>query len=254
MNYFITKVGTIFQIHELSNADTRFPKTIRGCYSLLKQRKSLCAEFITCPSCHMLYDQSILALSTRREIPKCTFIEFPDHPYLRFRQPCNSTLLNSTLIKGKLKLKPKKLYYFYGIKASLCAMLLRNNFLNICNQYIRVQQGGPFMADIVDGKVWSELLHTYSPEDNSNFLGILVNVDWFQPFKHIAYSVGVIYAVIINLPRAMRYKKENVMIIGVIPGPKEPNKQINSYLGPFVRELLELQMAIGFKQAMDFNS
>ena len=54
MNYFITKVGTIFQIHELSNADTRFPKTIRGCYSLLKQRKSLCAEFITCPSCHML--------------------------------------------------------------------------------------------------------------------------------------------------------------------------------------------------------
>ena len=44
---------------------------------------------------------------TRREIPKCTYIEFPDHPYLRFRQPCNSTLLNSTLIKGKLKLIPK---------------------------------------------------------------------------------------------------------------------------------------------------
>ena len=39
------------------------------------------------------------------------------------------------------------------------------------------------------------------------------------------------------VPRAMCYKKENVMIIGVIPGPKEPSKQINSYLGPFVREL-----------------
>ena len=46
-----------------------------------------------------------------------------------------------------------------------------------------------------------------------------MNVDWFQTFKHIAYSVGVIYAVIINLPRAMRYKEENVMIIGIIPGP-----------------------------------
>ena len=116
MNYFIIKVGTIFQIHELSNADTRFPKTIHGCYSLLKQKKCRCVEFIACPSCHMLYDQSMLALSTRRQLPKCTFIEFPNHPYLRFRQPCNSTLLNSTLIKGKLKLKPKKLYYFYGIK------------------------------------------------------------------------------------------------------------------------------------------
>ena len=78
-----------------------------------------------------------------------------------------------------------------------------------------------------------------------------MNVDWFQPFKHIAYSVGVIYAVIINLPRVMCYKKENVMIIGVIPGPKEPNKQINSYL---LGNYLSFKMAIGFKQAMDFNS
>ena len=253
MRYFIAKIGSIFQIRELSNTDTPFPKTMHGCYSLLKQKKSFCVEFIACPSCHMLYDQSILAISTRRHLPKCTFVEFPDHPYLRFRQPCNSTLLNSTLVKGKLKLKPKKLYYFYGIKASLCAMLLRKNFLNICNEYIRAQRSRSYMADIVDGKVWNELLCTYSTGDNSNVLGILLNVDWFQPFKHIAYSVGVMYAVIINLPRAMRYKKENVMIIGVIPGPKEPKKQINSYLGPFVRELLELQNGIWFQTSSGFQ-
>jgi len=33
---------------------------------------------------------------------------------------------------------------------------------------------------------------------------------WFQHFKYNTYSVGVIYAVIINLPRAMHYKNENI--------------------------------------------
>ena len=94
-------------------------------------------------------------------------------------------------------------------------MLLRNNFLNTCNNCFTTQQVKSFMADITDGRVWNELLHIFS-FPKSNFLGILVNVDWFQPFKHIAYSVDVIYAVIVNLPRAMRYKKENVMIIGLI--------------------------------------
>lgn len=245
VKYLICKVGTAFQISELSN-DLRFPKTIQGCYSLLKQNKSPCTEFIICPSCHMLYDHSIVASSSRTQIPKCSFVEFPNHPHLRFRQPCNYTLLNSVLRKGTVNLKPKKLYYFYGIKASLSAMLLRHNFLNICNDCLTTQQIKPLMADITDGRVWNELLHTYSSNSKRNFLGLLVNVDWFQPFKHISYSVGVIYAVIVNLPRAMRYKKENVMIIGIIPGPKEPNKQINSYLGPFVKELLELQNGIWF--------
>ena len=57
----------------------------------------------------------------------------------------------------------------------------------------------------------------------------------------MAYSVGVIYAVIVNLPRSIRYKNENVVIIGVIPGPHEPKKNINSHLGPLIGELLHLQ-------------
>ena len=60
------------------------------------------------------------------------------------------------------------------------------------------------------------------------------------------YSVGVIYAVIINLPRSIRYANENIIIIGIIPGPKEPKKHINSYLGPFVSELLELMNGLWF--------
>ncbi len=58
---------------------------------------------------------------------------------------------------------------------------------------------------------------------------LTVNVDWFQPFSHIQYSVGAIYLTIQNLPRSERYK---VILVGVLPGPHE-----NSYLGPLVEEL-----------------
>ena len=40
-----------------------------------------------------------------------------------------------------------------------------------------------------------------------------------------------------NLPRTMRYKRENVIIVGIIPGPKEPKLTINSFLRPLVNDL-----------------
>lgn len=49
--------------------------------------------------------------------------------------------------------------------------------------------------------------------------------------------MGVLYLVIENLPRAHRYKLENIIIVGCIPGPKEPKKNINTYLRPLIDEL-----------------
>ena len=70
--------------------------------------------------------------------------------------------------------------------------------------------------------------------------GLLLNIDWFQPFDNLIYSVGVIYLVVLNLPRNVRYKRENVILIGIIPGPSEPPLTINFYLTPLVLDLLEL--------------
>lgn len=67
----------------------------------------------------------------------------------------------------------------------------------------------------------------------------MLNIDWFKPCKHTEYSVGVIYLTIMNLPRQIRFKQENVLLIGLIPGPKEPKHDVNSFLYPLVRELLE---------------
>ena len=48
------------------------------------------------------------------------------------------------------------------------------------------------------------------------------------------------YAVVLNLPRAIRFKPENLLIIGIIPGPDEPTLVMNSYLKPMTDELFDL--------------
>ena len=58
-------------------------------------------------------------------------------------------------------------------------------------------------------------------------------------------SVGAIYAVILNLPRDERYKPQNMILIGIIPGPHEPKETINSYLFPFVQELIAFWDGLG---------
>ena len=71
-------------------------------------------------------------------------------------------------------------------------------------------------------------------------LGLLINVDWFQPYTHVQYSVGEVYLAFLNFPRHLRYKRENMLLVGVIPGPHEPSLHINSFLEPLVDELLKL--------------
>ncbi len=48
-------------------------------------------------------------------------------------------------------------------------------------------------------------------------------VDWFQPFVRTEYSVGAIYLTVQNLPRNERYKEENVLLVGILPGPTQVN-------------------------------
>jgi hypothetical protein len=68
----------------------------------------------------------------------------------------------------------------------------------------------------------------------------MINLDWFQPFNLSVYSSGVIYGVICNLPRDIRFKRENMLYLGLLLRPEEVKlHKINHYLSPIVDELLE---------------
>jgi hypothetical protein len=73
----------------------------------------------------------------------------------------------------------------------------------------------------------------------------VLNIDWFQPYDNKTHSTGVIYAAIANLPREMRFKRENMLILGILPGPSEPSlHKINHYLSPIVDELMQLWQGV----------
>ena len=74
-----------------------------------------------------------------------------------------------------------------------------------------------------------------------------MNVDWFRAYKHLEYKIGAIYLTVMNLPRELRFRQENMIIIGLIPGPSEPQININSFLSPLVDELLEFLDGVPLK-------
>ena len=81
----------------------------------------------------------------------------------------------------------------------------------------------------------------FTSETADSHLGIIINLDWFQPFDSLVYSYRAIYDVICNLPREIRFKKENMLTLGLLLGPHEVKlHQINHYLAPIVDDLLEL--------------
>ncbi len=158
-------------------------------------------------------------------------------PHLRQRVPCGTLLLKKQRLKKGYSLVPRKVYSYRSLKRSITELLSRKQFVEKCEHWRRREHLIPsgFLGDIYDGSVWKEFKDNFLSAPHSYLLTI--NVDWFQPFTHVTYSTGAIYLTVQNLPRTERYKQENVILVGVMPGPKESSLNINSYLSPLVEEL-----------------
>ena len=161
------------------------------------------------------------------------------------RKPCGTTLLKEVTTKdGGIRLYPHKIYCYQSVIATLKQFVQRKRFTARCelwrNRDIRTPH--QVMCDVFEGRIWRD----FQMFNNSPFLGsprnyaFMLNVDWMQPFDHTPYSLGVLYLVLMNLPRSERFKRENIFLVGIIPGPNEPRNNINSYLFPLVDELIEL--------------
>ncbi|KAG9016819.1 hypothetical protein FRB90_002069, partial [Tulasnella sp. 427] len=63
-------------------------------------------------------------------------------------------------------------------------------------------------------------------------------VDWFGAHggkSGKAHSIGAVYLICQNLPPALRFREDNVCLVGLIPGPRKPHgQQVNHFLQPLV--------------------
>ncbi|KAG2216480.1 hypothetical protein INT45_014040 [Circinella minor] len=211
---------------------------IRQCipHSIAGMKKWIGLDYLTedlrmysaCPTCHTIYP-----------LPgpeRCTNLS----------RRMNGTLCDTPLIKSTStnnRGTPYKKYAYYPLEDSLKRLFMRDNFEEKIEPWkSRPMEPGLF-NDVYNGMMWYDLLDSSTGLpfiETPRSLMLTLNIDWFAPFDS-GYSCGAIYLICNNLPRSDRFKIENVILVGVMPGPKEPSTyEINSYLEPLVESLLRL--------------
>ena len=109
------------------------------------------------------------------------------------------------------------------------------------------------LADVYDGNLWKEFQSingTPFVKKPRNY-AFMLNFDFFQPMKHRKdYSVGVFYLAVLNLPRAERFKWENIIVLGIVPSLNREPKDLNQVLEPAVDELKALWKGVRLKSSL----
>ena len=112
------------------------------------------------------------------------------------------------------------------------------------------------LEDIWDGQVWKD-----SSQDPVNaevpFLDkkwnivLMMSIDWVQPILRGIYKIDPIHMSVLNLPRSHRMRQEWTMLIGIMPGPSEPKRHINTFFTPVFDNLLYLWDGIEIPELKD---
>jgi hypothetical protein len=103
------------------------------------------------------------------------------------------------------------------------------------------------MSHPVDVKAWHALdrfVPEFARDPRSVRLGL--SMDGFQSYSSdsIMYSCWPVFVISYNLPPNKCLKEEFMFLALVIPGPKEPKKQMNIFLRPMMEELKELWQGV----------
>ena len=126
---------------------------------------------------------------------------------------CNALLKTVELASGKKVLYPYRIFCYQPILHSLQELLKRSSFVNDCEEWRKRKHVSGEYKDVFDGLIWQE----FQVYQGKSFLStklsfaLMINIDWFQPFKHTQYSIGAVYIAVMNLPRHLRFRRENVI-------------------------------------------
>ena len=209
-------------------------------------------KFVVCPKCTKLYkyDSCLEIVNNQQVARKCCNTYYSR----RRKHVCNASLVTKvTLENGKTCFYPIKYYCSNSIIEELEKCLLRKNFASSCELWRKRQVKEGVLADVYDSNLWKEFQNV----DGTPFLAkarnyaFMLNFDFFQPMKHRKdYSVGVFYLALLNLPRAERFKWENIIVVGIVPSLDKEPKDLNQFLEPAIDELKALWKGIRLKSCV----
>lgn len=232
---FLNVLGRL--VPPLRSLASNFPSTVKGATAFLHVGYNDFERIVVCPQCCKLYRN--WAETVPPTILVCSNIVK--------RRSCSTQLFQTTRLKsGETTYTPIKTYCYRPLQKSIQQLLQRPQIEEKCEEWRSREVPAGYMGDVFEGKRWDEFVqqHEHFLEESGN-LALMLNCDWFQPFKRRNnVSIGVLYAVVMNLPRELRFKRENVLLVSVIPA-FNPEPSLEPFLNPLVADLQLLWNAEG---------
>src|SRR6267142_675627 len=91
------------------------------------------------------------------------------------------------------------------------------------------------------------LPHNYFSDHCDIALGFAM--DGFAPFKRWKHTAWILLVFNYNLPPEQCFQEDNILCVGIIPGPKKP-WNTDSFIYPLMQELLELAISVSTDDAL----
>ena len=216
-----------------------FPTDIRVARKLLGTPKTI--TYACCPACNSLYPP-------KDENSVSTYPYQCTSELCRVRGGCNLLKLGSTPDRKGIGV-PKRPFVMQDFHDFVGRLLSRPGV------EIAIQQSGERACDdVVEDIVAADGIRAIKGPDEAPFLSgqqgqelrllWCLSVDFFNPYHNkIAGKVASVGSIVLScllLPPDMRYKPENLCLVGIIPGPREPSgDEIDHFLRPLVEAMKE---------------
>lgn len=130
------------------------------------------------------------------------------------------------------------MYYFRKPSYLLQRAFKRHRFPELCEQWREHPVSDGEYSDVWDGSVWRDQHAAFLAQPHS--IALMLMDDNFNPNGSHArkrYSMGSICFAILNLPKHLRFRPENLLRCGLVPGPKEPPGGRRAFLRVLLQDL-----------------
>jgi len=180
---------------------------------------------------------------------------------------CGRSLYQPRMSRGKVSDAPVRQFLYQDFKNWLAALLCRPGMEDLMNHFPSSSSSPSLspssssssssssiattvlLRDIWDGSVMKDFRgpkgKPFISSHSEGCYRFAFTWDGFNPWGNkeagkIA-TVSAMYMVCLNLPPRLRYRPENIFLVGLIPGPTEPTvDQFHHFLKPLVDDLLIL--------------
>ena len=138
---------------------------------------------------------------------------------------------------------PSKSFTYFPIGPRIVRMFESPVYSELIQTHASSLQDEPeIVCDIQQSTMWKEAYGSDGIfKGDGRGIALALCADGVNPFhiNRVQYSMCPLVMSLLNLPRHLRYQFSNLLLVGIIPGPKEP-QNMNIYLDILVDELLEL--------------